>query len=318
MLVKLAGKVTLNEETGQLSTTFANTPQVPFEDLENGTLRWPPRLAGHPSVVCQLHHDHKLHGMVGRPARTIRNRTIQHQRSRRRLGCPTSPLPFGPSFTAGVSNLQAGAFTPFSLMLTDADGDQPLQGLTVHLPAGVAALLSPVTPCPEPQAARNECGRESLIGRSTASSGFGPDPVQLPGSVYLTGPYEGAPFGLAVVTPAVAGPFNLGDVAVRSRISVDPHTAAVTITSDPFPTFVKGVPVDLKQINVSVDRARFEYNPTSCEPMKIEGSLTGAQGASANVSSSFQVAGCQSLPFAPKLTASVGGHASKLDGASWP
>ncbi len=119
-----------------------------------------------------------------------------------------------------------------------------------------------------------------------------------------------------MVTPAVAGPFNLGDVTVRSRINVDPHTAQVTITSDPFPTFVKGVPVDLKQINVQVNRPNFEYNPTNCNQLSIAGTLTGAEGTSANVSSPFQVSGCQTLPFKPGVTATTAGKTSKANGAS--
>jgi hypothetical protein len=178
-------------------------------------------------------------------------------------------------------------------------------------------LLSTLTPCPEPPAGQEwACGAESLIGQSSAESGLGGEPVTLPGEVYLTVGYGGAPFGLLVITPAVAGPFNLGDVDVRSRIEVNPNTAAVSIVSDPFPQFVRGVPVQLKQIDVTVDRSAFEFNPTNCNPTSITGVLTGAQGASGQVSSPFQVAGCQSLPFAPKLTAIAAGKGSKADGTS--
>jgi hypothetical protein len=232
-------------------------------------------------------------------------------------GCSPNPQPFGPSFAAGSTNLQAGAFTNFALTINRPDGNQALQSLTTKLPPGMAAMLSSLTPCPEPQAARNECGPASLVGHSIASSGLGGEPVNLPGQVFLTGAYKGAPFGLSVVTPAVAGPFNLGDVTVRSTISVDPNTAAVTVTSDPFPTMLKGVPTQIKQISVMVDRPGFQFNPTSCNRMSVSGSLAGSQGGSEAVSSPFQVANCAGLPFAPKLRASVDGKGSKANGVGF-
>ena len=316
--VKLAGEGQLNPTTGQLTTTFQNTPQVPFEELNielfggpRASLSTPPRCASYSTEATFTPWSG-----TG-PINTLsRPEEFAITTGPGGSPCPAGALPFAPTFSAASTSVQAGAFTPFNLQIDNPDGDQPLAALTMHLPAGVAAMLSQVTPCPGPQAARNQCGPESLVGHSTASSGLGPDPVQLPGSVYLTGPYEGAPFGLSVVTPAVAGPFNLGDVTVRSRINVDPRTAQVTITSDPFPTFIKGVPAQLKQINVTVDRPNFEYNPTNCNPMRIEGTLTGAAGAASNISSPFQVANCSSLPFKPTVKASTQGKTSKADGAS--
>ncbi|HWX97551.1 MAG TPA: hypothetical protein VNZ01_11970, partial [Solirubrobacteraceae bacterium] len=152
-------------------------------------------------------------------------------------------------------------------------------------------------------------------------------------SVYLTGPYNGAPFGLSVATPAVAGPFNLGTVIANSMIQIDPNTAAVTVTttetrildarggttiaSSALPTMIKGVPVQLKAIHVQIDREHFQFNPTNCNPMAITGTLVGSQGGSQGFSTPFQVANCGSLPFAPKLTAHVDGTGSKANGVGF-
>ncbi len=324
--VKLAGEGSLDPGTGQITTTFTNTPQVPFEQLSvhlqggpRGSITTPARCQPYPTEGLFTPWSQPETEQTPYPAQShpeYPGEEFQITSGPDGGPCPTGSLPFAPTFQAGSTSGQAGAFTNFSLQLTNPDGDQPLSGLTMHLPAGIAALLAHVTPCPEQQASLNQCGPESLIGTSLASAGVGPDPVQLPGNVYLTGPYEDAPYGLAVVTPAVAGPFNLGDVTVRSRIDVDPHTAQVTITSDPFPTFVKGVPVDLKQISVQVNRPDFEYNPTNCSPMSIAATLTGSEGTSANVSSPFQVSGCQTLPFKLGVTATTQGKTSKADGAS--
>ncbi len=315
LTVKLAGEGKLDQQTGQITTTFQNTPQVPFEELDvrlfggpGGAVSTPAQCGTYTTNASFASWSGALREPAGEPPFAITSGPGGGP-------CLPSPEPFALSFQAGSASTQAGAFTQFQLGLTKPDGDQALSGLSLHLPAGVAAQLSSATPCPEPQAARNQCGPESLIGHSLASSGLGPDPISLPGSVYLTGPYEGAPFGLSVVTSAVAGPFDLGDVTVRSKIEVDPHTAQVTIQSDPFPTFVRGVPVQLKAINVSVDRPNFEYNPTSCAPMKIEGTLQGAEGQSQSVSSRFQVANCAALPFKPQVQAQTEGKTSKADGA---
>jgi len=151
----------------------------------------------------------------------------------------------------------------------------------------------------------------------SASAGAGETPFTLPGTVYLAQPrIAGSPASLSVVVPAIAGPFNLGDVIVRSAIHVDPHTAQITVASDPLPTILDGIPLDVRTVNVTIVRPNFTFNPTSCEPLTVGGSLTSTQGATAQVSSRFQAANCQGLPFHPVFSASTQAKTSKHNGAS--
>ena len=323
VLVKLAGEATLNEATGQVTTSFRNTPQLPFEELKLHLFGGQRASLSTPASCGSYTAASVFAAWSGAAAEPVSEPFVVSSGAGGGV-CPSGPLGFSPAFDAQSTNAQAGAFSPFTLELARPDGDQALTGVTVALPPGVAALLSSVSPCQEPPPGVEwSCGEQSLIGHSTAWSGLGSEPVVLGGDVYLTVGYDGAPFGLLVSTHAAAGPFDLGWVNVRSRINVNRETASVTVTTDPGPhgdaliTMLKGIPVQLKRLQVSVDRPGFEFNPTSCDPMSVTGALSGSEGASAGVSSRFQVGGCEGLPFHPGLTASVGGHASKADGTGF-
>lgn len=184
------------------------------------------------------------------------------------------------------------------------------------MPPGLLGKISGIPQCGADQASVGACPAASRIGTATAGAGAGSQPLWQAGPVYLTGPYKDAPFGLSIAVPAQAGPFNLGTIVVRAAIYIDPHTAALTVVSDPLPQSIDGVPLRLKAVNVTVDRESFMSNPTSCEPKQIDATVTSTQGAEATVASRFQVANCATLPFKPVLSAATQGHTSKRDGAS--
>ncbi len=321
VIVKLAGTVEAggygahSRETGlapgQLRAKFENNPQLPFEELRltfTGGQRAPlanPQSCGAASATSELEPwSAPASGPNAMPSSSF---TVN--------GCP-SPMPFKPGFQAGTVTPIAGGYSPFTLQLTRQDGEQDLGGVSLTTPAGLEGMLSKVTLCGEPQAQAGTCPNTSRIGTATVASGVGSEPDWLSGPVYLTGPYRGAPFGLSIAVPAQAGPFNLGDVIVRSTISVNPHTAQLTVNSDPLPQSVDGVPFRLKTIAVTIDREGFMFNPTNCDSQTIAATITAAQGASAAVSSPFAVTGCATLPFKPSLHASTQGTTSKTNGAS--
>ncbi len=322
--IKLAGEVAIDPVTGQLRSTFKNTPPLPFETLqlhlfdgERASQSTPSRCASYESVASFAPST----GLA--PVQSSSGFAIEPNRDGQ--PCPsTGPLGFAPELQAGSTSSQAGAYSSFTLTIKRPDADQALNAIGMTLPPGLSAKLASLTPCPEPAHPYEEwaCTPESLIGQAVSQSGLGSDPVSLEGQVYLTSGYDGAPFGLLVATHAKAGPFDLGIVNVRSRVNINPSTAQVTITSDPgprdeiLPTILRGVPVQLKQINVNINRPEFQLNPTSCQPMTIGATLGGEEGASQQTTQSFQATNCANLPFTPKLTASAGAHASKQNGTS--
>jgi hypothetical protein len=319
VVLKLAGEVRADPTTGQLTTTFAGNPpfvgdpQQPFSSFKLTFFGGPRAALANPLTCGTYTTTGSLAPWSGTPPVTI------SQSFGIDANCGGG---FSPSLVAGTVTNQAGGFSPFTFTLSRSDQDQDFSRLSLSMPPGLLGMLSNVTLCGEPQAAQGTCPATSQIGHVTVGAGPGPEPVFVPQAgkpedpVFLTGPYNGAPFGLSIVVPAEAGPFNLGRVVVRSAINVDPHTAQITINSAAFPTILQGIPLHVKTINVTIDREDFIFNPTNCDPLTLGATVLSTQGASATLSSRFQAANCASLAFKPKFTASTQGTTSKADGAS--
>jgi hypothetical protein len=330
-LIKLTGEVHLSE-TGQIITTFKNTPELPFENLalhffggERAPLTTPSRCGTYTTQASFVPWD------GNGPVNTSASFQIEHGPNGG--PCPGASLPFNPSLTVGTTNNQAGGFTLFTMTMSHEDGNQPLQGIQLHMPPGLLGMLSAVTPCEEVAANAGTCGEASKIGEVTTSVGVGGDPYTVTGGrVYITGPYHGAPYGLSIVEPAKAGPFDLEDTAtkrpacdclvVRAKIEVNPLTAALTVTAnsgseaDAIPTIIEGIPLQIKHVNVTINRNGFTFNPTDCDKLGVTGTLTSAEGAFSTLSVPFQVTNCAALAFKPKFAASTSAHNSRTGGAS--
>jgi hypothetical protein len=335
VLVKLPGSVSLSA-SGQVVATFANNPQLPFEDAELSFFGGERAPLATPARCGSYTTNASFEPWSGNePAAAQASFAITSGPNG--SPCPGSTLPFTPSLASGTTNNNAGAFSALTTTLSRPDGNQPLQSVTLHYPPGVSGLLSGVELCPEPQANEGTCSANSQIGETIVSVGVGGDPFTVTGGkAYITGPYNGsgsctpgtpgcAPFGLSIVNPAKAGPFDLQEgrpVVVRAKIEVDPTTAALTITTNPagvghaIPTIIEGFPLQIQHVNVLINRPGFTFNPTNCTPMKITGQINSAEGGSSPVEVSFQATNCASLKFGPNFAVATSGKTSKANGAS--
>ena len=331
IFLKLIGTVHLNEQTGQITTTFKGTPQdpgTPDAPLNEFVLNFSggaqaalvtPQFCG---VYTATADFTPWSSPLTADALSESNFQITAGPGGSNASNCTGPLPFAPTMTAGATTDQAAGYTDFTMLLSRSDGQQHIEKLQFKTPEGLLGMIAKVPLCQEPQAAQGTCSAASQIGHTVAEVGPGPYPFVLPepgappAPIYLTGPYEGAPFGLSIAVPIVAGPFNLGTEVVRGKIEVDPHTSQLTISTTAFPKTVKGIPTDIREIDAVIDRPEFIFNPTSCNPMSFSGTAYSFEGAAAPVSSHFQMGSCRSLAFKPNFSVSTSGKTSRASGAS--
>jgi hypothetical protein len=307
IVLKIPGKVSLDPVTGQLTATFEDAPQLPFSEFQMNLKGGNRAALVTPSKCGTYVTEAELSGWAnpGQVVSSPSSFTIDQ-------GCD-SAAKFTPGFEAGTTNPAGGGFSPFTLRVTRPDGQQNVSAVATTLPEGVLAKLAGVPLCGDAAAGTGNCPAASKVGSATVGAGGGsnplyvPQPGKAPTAVYLAGPYKGASYSLIAKVPAQAGPFDLGTVAVRNTIKVDPVTAQVSVQSDPLPQILQGIPIAYRDIRVDVDRPGFTLNPTSCEPKSVSGTITSAQGGSASVSSPFQAASCERLAFKPKLALKLSG-----------
>ncbi|HEU4735530.1 MAG TPA: hypothetical protein VFS48_00695 [Solirubrobacterales bacterium] len=320
--IRLLGNVSANPQTGQLTAQVHEAPQLPFESVRvtldggKGPLTSPPTCGPNKTT-------HAMTAWSGTPDSGPQDKgfTLSSAPGGGPCAKTLGERPFGPSFGTHGSNPKGGAFTQFAINTTRNDGNQELKGVDVTLPPGLTAKLAGVRYCPaaaiaaaanasgSAETANSSCPNQSLIGSAAISAGSGSNPFKTTGKVFLAGPYRGAPLSLAVITPATAGPFDLGAVVVRVALFVDPATAQVHAVSDPIPHVFGGALLDIRSVAVKLDRPKFALNPTNCSPLAVAGSLKGgganpldpAAFSSLPVSSPFRVNDCDKLGFKPKL-----------------
>jgi hypothetical protein len=317
--VKIAGTVHADPVTGQLVITFTDLPQTPltafdmhFFGSERGLLATPTKCGTYPVTSSFTPWDTALGSQTSQQFFTLTSGPGG-------APCPGPARPFGPTFEAAAVGNTAGAHSPFSVKFNRADGDQFASGVTISTPPGFSATIAGIPYCPDAaiqtaaaasgteEEATPSCPAASRIGSAEAGVGSGNHPLFVPGRVYLAGPYKGAPLSLVVITPALSGPYDLGDVVLRVALSIDPVTAQITASSDPLPQILEGIPLRLRSVRVNLNRPGFILNPTNCDPFSVGTEIFGTEGGSIERQAPFQIANCRSLPYGPKLTLNLTG-----------
>jgi hypothetical protein len=335
-LVKLPGQIALNQQTGQITATFASTPQLPLEDIELQFFGGERALLATP-VHCGSYTTEASFTPWSGEEPVSASSNFEITTGPGGGVCPI-PLSFAPSLNAGTTSNEAGHFSPLTLTVGREDGQQDLQSFQLRLPPGVEGILSNVSLCSEAQANADSCAPASQIGETTVSAGLGSDPYTVVGGkVYLRGPYSGtgsctpgepgcAPFGLSIVTPVRAGPLDLEDapenhppcdcLVIRAKVEVDPQTAQLTIATGAIPHIIDGIPLEIKHLNITINRPGFIFNSTSCTQMQAHATISSDEGATSTVSVPYQADHCANLKFNPEFSAATEGHAEALKGGS--
>jgi hypothetical protein len=314
-IVKLPGKVEANPQTGRLTATFDQNPQLPFEDFH---LRF---FGGERSTLvnpgsCGTYTSDATLTSWAEPQPVSLQSSFDIN-----AGCSR---PFAAKLSAGTANPLAGAYSPFSMLLSRPDGTPSFGSLSLTLPEGLLGKLAGIPYCSEAalaaipsaegtaaaQIASPSCPA-SQLGSVTVGAGAGSPFYLHTGKAYLAGPYKGAPLSLAVITPAQAGPFDLGNVLVRVAMQVDPSSTRITAVSDPLPTILDGIPLNIRELFVNLDRPGFTLNPTSCDEQHFSGTATSAAGQSVPLTDRFQVGSCERLGFKPDLKLKLSGKTKR-------
>jgi hypothetical protein len=317
--VRLRAEVVPNETTGQVTTIFPENPEQPFSNASFHFTRGALSPIANPLACGVVTAFATFSPTTLNPANHQVSNPFAFDVNGAGGAC-ASPIPLAPTQKTANQTGNAGGHTSYTFTLERPDGQQYFSQISTTMPAGLVGAIPAVTQCPEPQAAQGTCSSASQIGTAVTLAGSGPTPFAFSGPVYLTGPYNGAPFGLSIAVPAVAGPFNLGTVVTRAAINVDQTTGRVIVTST-IPRVFKGVTLRLRRITVAIEKQSFLFNPTNCSPLATESSVTGFvpgsnQSSTVALSTPFQVGNCGALSFKPAFKSATSGKTSRANGAS--
>jgi hypothetical protein len=308
--IKLVGNVDADPSTGQVTSTFSNLPQLPFTAFAlsfrggaNAILVTPPTCGPAISTASITPYS------GGKAATPSSQFNVSYDGNA--APCP-SPMPFSPAISASVKPSTAGANTAMTTTVTRDDRQQRLGDMALSFPPGLlGGLGSGISLCDLDKARAAQCPADSRVGSVTLLAGPGSQPLSITGDVFLTAPINGSLAGLAITVPGKVGPFTLPTTVSFARIAVRPSDQGLEVTANGLPQILAGIPLDIRQITLALDRPGFMRNATSCDQMQIAATFASAGGQAAKANAPYQATNCAGVPFKPQLAGTINGQISK-------
>jgi hypothetical protein len=315
--LKLVGHTRLNPADGQISNVFDRQAQLPFLSFALAFNGGPRAVFSNPEAcgTFTTTSDQVPYTRLTSPTPPDSTPSDTFTTSFNGAGTPCV-REFKPWMRTSVSNTKSGGTGSFTLHFERPDRHARIARATFNLTAGLVGNLAlrGLTQCPLATAAKAGCGPSSRIGSISVKVGSGPEPVTLPGTVFLTRrKVAGDPAGLSILVPGRLGPVDVGNIVVGARLKLRPNGGLTAIT-DPLPQFQKGVPTAIRSATVTIDRRDFMRNPTRCGSRRSSSSYEAVGGGSADAFARLTLTDCQRLRFAPKLSVALGGKGATTVG----
>lgn len=315
--IKLLGDVNPDPKTGQVHSVFANLPQLPFTGFVL-TFRGGPKSILVTPPTCGLYTSTAT--LVPNSGTTPQTPNSAFTATYNAEGAPCpDELPFTPTVSATVDPSTAGAATAMTQVVARETKTQRLKDMELSFPPGlVGGLGGGIGLCEVGKAREGACPADSRVGSAALVAGPGPEPLSINGDVFVVAPFkEGTLASLAITVPGKVGPFDLGTTVSFAHISVRKSDSGLEVVANDLPQIVGGIPLNLRRVNLKLDRKGFMRNATSCKEQELAATFTSLGGAKHRATTPYKATGCDKVPFEPKLRGVIQG-ASQLDKGEHP
>ena len=214
------------------------------------------------------------------------------------------------------ADTRAGAHSDLNIHFDVSDPSADLKKFVIHLPPGQVGDPKATPLCPQEQFLSGGCPPGTQIGKTTVTATALLLPQTVNGEIFNLAPTPPEPARLGILLHPSAG----GDQRLLSPITLRSSDGGLDSTLDNVPREAGGISIDVTSIDITLFGAPggkpFNTNPTSCAEAKttIDAYSYAAPDQASSGTASYTPTDCGALPFAPKLSATIGGAGQTAQG----